>query len=212
MHIEEMGTRENLSDEIAVAVRTMILDGEIPEQARINEVHLSLQLGVSRTPLREGLRQLTSDGSLEARPRKGFFVRALTLDEFGQLYSIRPILDPEALRLSGIPSRSTIQTLIKLNEKMARAKTPDKTIEIDDIWHLELLAHCPNRVLIELIENLMLRTKRYELALMRETANVKVAVADHSKILRALDQGDIESACAALRYNMESGRAPIVIG
>mgnify|MGYP000868776508 CR=1 FL=1 len=88
--------RGNISEAAADAVRAMIVDGRLGPGDRINEVHLSRQLGVSRTPLREALSGLVAEGALIARPRLGYFVRPLTLEEFEQIYDIRPLLDPEA--------------------------------------------------------------------------------------------------------------------
>src|SRR5436309_2715334 len=103
--------RDNISDAVAIELRNMIVDGHLPAGERINEVHLSKQLGVSRTPLREALARLTQEGALRQVPRIGYFVRALTLEEFEQIYAIRPLLDPEALRLAGLPSSGRMERL-----------------------------------------------------------------------------------------------------
>jgi len=202
--------RDNISESAAVTLRNMIVDGRLPAGERINEVHLSQRLGVSRTPLREALARLAQEGALRSVPRIGYFVRALALEEFEQLYAIRPILDPEALRLAGVPTPKRIEQLDRLNAKLARARDPETAIALDDEWHFELLAACPNRVLIELIENIVLRTRRYETALMRETRNILRATEDHDAILEALRGNDLKAACAALRRNMQSAREPIV--
>ena len=115
-------TRDNISDSVAVALRNMIVDGRLPAGERINEVHLSAQLGVSRTPLREALAMLVLEGALRSIPRIGHFVRDLTLEEFEQIYDIRPLLDPEALRLSGLPSRERMESLRELNDKIERTR------------------------------------------------------------------------------------------
>src|SRR5690349_21308913 len=104
-------SRDNLSDQAAGLVRTMIVNGELPAGHRINEVHLALRLGVSRTPLREALAGLEREGALTSVPRIGWFVRPLTLDEFRQIYPIRGLLDPEALRLAGLPSPDLLKRL-----------------------------------------------------------------------------------------------------
>jgi len=187
----------------------MIINGRLADGARINEVHLSAELGVSRTPLREALSRLVSEGALDVRPRLGFFVRPLKVAEFDQLYDLRPLLDPEALRLAGIPPAATIKRLERMNAALA-TRTGAAAVELDDAWHLELIDACPNKVLVEMIENVILRTRRYELALMREAKNVTVATADHSEILHALRRDDLATACAALKQNMQSGKAPIL--
>ena len=202
--------RENLSDAAETAIRGMIVDGRLASGERLNEVHLAEALGVSRTPLREALNRLAHEGAIETRARLGYFVKPLTLAEFEQLYDVRPILDPAALRAAGIPDAAQLASLEKLNRKFAAARAPQAAMALDDEWHLALLAHCPNRVLVELIENMMLRTRRYELALMRETKNVVQAGEDHDRIMEALRAGDIGAACAALEKNMRGGRAEIV--
>jgi DNA-binding GntR family transcriptional regulator len=201
--------RGNISEAAAGAVRAMIVDGRLEAGERINEVRLSQQLGVSRTPLREALSGLVVEGALIARPRLGYFVRPLSLEEFEQIYDIRPLLDPEALRLAGIPSAKRLARLEKLNTQLHAAQGL-RAIEIDDEWHMELIADCPNKTLIELIQNMIMRTRRYELALMREQKNVAVATGDHERIMAALKDDDLEGACAALKRNMQSGREPIV--
>ncbi|HET9231607.1 MAG TPA: GntR family transcriptional regulator, partial [Vitreimonas sp.] len=151
--------RANIADSAVEAVRTMIVDGALPEGDRINEVHLAQKLGVSRTPLREALNRLASEGALTSAPHLGFFVRPLTLEEFQQVYTIRPLLDPEALRLAGLPSAAKLDRLERINAKLGKAAS-ERAITLDDQWHLELIGDCPNRVLIELIENNILRTRR----------------------------------------------------
>lgn len=202
--------RDNLSESIASAVRSMILDGRIPAGQRLNEVHLAQRLGVSRTPLREALARLAAEGALDSTPRLGYFVRPLTLDEFEQIYDIRPILDPEALRLAGVPVSARIDRLEKLNRKLAVARDAETAIALDDEWHRDLVGDCPNKVLLDLIDNIILRTRRYETALMRETKNVIRATEDHVQILSALRRGDLATACQALKQNMQSGREPII--
>src|SRR5215213_100248 len=106
--------RLNTSETVATIVRHMIIDGQLPPGERINEVHLAEELGVSRTPLREALARLAHEGALESIPRIGHFVRPLTLEEFDQIYSIRPLLDPEALRISPLPSPGHLLRLSQL--------------------------------------------------------------------------------------------------
>jgi DNA-binding GntR family transcriptional regulator len=201
--------RDNLSDALTNELRNRIVDGRLPAGERINEVHLSAALGVSRTPLREALNRLAREGALINRPRIGYAVRPLTLEEFDQIYDIRPLLDPEALRLAGLPSPERLKRLRSLNRKIERERDPDTVMALDDEWHLELIATCLNKVLIELIEQIILRTRRYEIALMRDRRNVLRASLDHRAILAALERGDLPRACAALKKNLQTGKVPI---
>ncbi|HYX40890.1 MAG TPA: GntR family transcriptional regulator, partial [Pyrinomonadaceae bacterium] len=70
----------------------MIVDGRLADGERVNEVRLSQALGVSRTPVREALSRLASEAALIATPSFGYSVRPLSVNEFEQLYQLRPIL------------------------------------------------------------------------------------------------------------------------
>jgi DNA-binding GntR family transcriptional regulator len=201
--------RDNLSDEAALAVRNMIVDGRLTAGARINEVHLAGQLGISRTPLREALSGLEQEGAVTSVARLGWFVRPLTLDEFRQIYPMRALLDPEALRLAGLPAPDRLARLRTLNDRIGHARDADAIIALDDDWHRLLIAGCPNRVLLELIDQFIRRTRRYEIALMREGRNVAAATANHDDIMAALEAGDLTAGCAALRKNLQTGFDPI---
>jgi DNA-binding GntR family transcriptional regulator len=201
--------RPNISEDIANTIRAMIVDGVIEAGARINEVHLARELGVSRTPLREAIAQLVREQTLVSIPRIGAFARPLTIEEFEQIYPIRALLDPEALRLAGVPSKPHLQRLERLNARIAAAADPDTVIALDDEWHLLLIDGCPNRVLINLIRDFMRRTRRYELALMRERQKVDVATDTHATIIAALRRGDLQGAAGILKRNLQTGDEPI---
>lgn len=200
--------RANISEEVANKIRQMVVDGTIPAGSRLNEVHLARELQVSRTPLREAIAGLVREQTLVAVPRVGAFVKPLSLEEFEQI-SIRTLLDLEALRLSGLPSPLQIDRLERLNARMRTASDPDKVIALDDEWHLLLVGNCPNKVLLGLIQDFMRRTRRYELALMRERQQVEVATDTHAEIIAALRRADLKAAVKILKRNLETGREPI---
>jgi DNA-binding GntR family transcriptional regulator len=200
----------NLSADAADVIRQMIVNGQLTDGSRINEVHLAEELSVSRTPLREALGRLVAEGALYQTPRIGYFVSPLSVSEAEQIYPIRPLLDPEALRLSGVPSEAVLSDLEEVNRGILMAATVPEKIDLDDRWHLLLLSGCPNRVLLELIGHFMRRTRRYELALFREAGNVRVSTVHHDQIVRALRAKDLEKACDVLRQNLTGGLEPII--
>ena len=205
-----LSSRTNLSADLAAQLRTLIVDGQIRADERLNEVHLAETLGVSRTPLREALMRLSAEGFVTSVPRRGFFVTPLSLAEFRQLYAIRAVLDPAALAEAGLPSAAQIEGLQQLNLAISASDDPAETIALDDRWHLLLLEHSPNTIMIDLIRQFMRRTCRYELAYMRESEHVGVVIEDHELILSACVRGDLESACDALRQNMQSANGPLL--
>lgn len=201
--------RPNLSENVAEKLREMIVDGRLKPD-RINEVHLAAQLGVSRTPLREALMRLEAEGAVICEPRRGFKVRSLSAGEVEQIYLIRAILDPEALKIAGLPSPKRLRELSELNNRMMDATDPKTAINLDDKWHLELLEGCPNIVLLELIKQFILRTRRYELALMRVKRNMTSSIRDHTEIISLLETKNLAGACKALKNNMVNGKEPII--
>jgi DNA-binding GntR family transcriptional regulator len=208
--MQRLADRTNLSEALAGEIRSMILDGLLPAGARINEVHLAARLGVSRTPLREALTGLVSEGAVTSVPRLGFYVVPLTAEELGHLYPMRAILDPAALRLGGLPPPGRIERLKAINARLAAAADPIEAVRLDDEWHFELLAGCPNPILLGFIEQMMWRTRRYELGLMRSRTNVEHTTGDHDRVIEALEAGDLDGACAALEANMRGGLEPIL--
>lgn len=203
-------TRASVTSDVAATLRTMILDGRLADGERINEVRLSAALGVSRTPLREALNRLAAEGALVSVVGHGHAVAPLAAAEFEQLYDIRPILDPAALALCAVPSTEQLARLSALNAELLNAGDGETAIDLDNRWHLLLLADCPNRALVGLIETIMLKTRRYELALLRERPRVVAASNDHERIIAALRAGNRDAACDRLRHNMQSGKAPVL--
>lgn len=201
---------EAVSNQAAATIRAMIINGQILDGQRINEVQLSAKLGISRTPIREGLGQLVAEQFVRLIPRRGFFAFELTAQEFSDLYDLRPILDVEALILGGQPSTTEINAIEAANKTFIRSKSGLAAVESDEAFHRTLLARCPNSVLLTYIENLMLRTQRYELALFRETTPVEHAGEQHERIIDALRNKDMTMAAEHLRKNLTNGKGPIL--
>lgn len=210
MYGVEQISRSSVSSSVAASIRAMILDGRLADGERINEVRLAAALGVSRTPLREALNRLASEGALRNLTGHGHSVAPLSVAEFDQLYDIRPILDPAALAACPLPSGERLAQLAAVNDELRHATDGERAIDLDNQWHLLLLADCPNRILVGLIESTILRTRRYELALLRERPRIVAASDDHERIMQALRLGDLDAACDLLRGNMQWGKQPVM--
>ena len=202
--------RSSLVSQVLASLRRLISNGEIRPGEKLSEVALAERLDVSRTPVREALGQLIGDGLAIQIPRRGFFVSELSRREIEDLYLIRQLLDPEALRLAGVPDGPHLERLIRDNEVMAHESDPASLIDLDDRWHLDLIAGCPNEVLLGLIRQFMARTRRYELLYMSDRGQASVAVETHRAILNRLAEGELEGACALLRRNMTEAIDPLV--
>jgi DNA-binding GntR family transcriptional regulator len=202
--------RANVSETVADELREMILDGRLAPSQRLKEVELALALGVSRTPMREALARLSAEGAVTGQPGVGFSVKPLSVEEVREIYPIRAFLDPEALRLSGIPSADRIRRLGALNAELLASRDARDAIRLDDDWFRELWRDCPNRVLIGLIEQFMWRTRRYELASMGRRGVIESTTDSKAEILDLLEAGDLEGACAEVRRSLERGAKPVL--
>ncbi len=206
----ELGTRGNLSESLLPRLREMIVGGELPGGTRINEVHLARNLGVTRTPLREALTLLVAEGAVRQIPRRGFFVCELTIQEAEEIYPIRAGLDPEALRVSGIPSQERLEALRTLNKEIAATKNVHDRIRLENQWHSDLCADCSNKTLLGLIDQFMKRTARYEVLTMAMDATIEQGTNTRSRVLQALQEGDMDAACALLRGGLLRGKNPVI--
>jgi DNA-binding GntR family transcriptional regulator len=197
--------RRNMSSSLVDELRDRIVRGELGDGMRINEVHVAGAMQVSRTPLREALTRLAAESFIEARPKLGFFKRPLTAEEARDLYPIRALLDPHALELAGLPPPPAIAKLVALNGELARTRGDvGRVIELDDAWHLALIEHCPNRALLDLIRQMMWRTRRYEYAYLSDPAHRSTAAAEHAQLIAMVKRRDLAGACRWLRTNMST--------
>jgi DNA-binding GntR family transcriptional regulator len=159
--------------------------------------------------LREALNRLIAEGAISRSPNLGYSVKPLTLEEFEPLYGMRPILEPAALALAGLPWPDKLARLRQINERIETARNPERALDLDDSWHRELISGCPNPLLLNLIAQYMRLTRRYEIALMRERREFLAAGISHRAVFAALRKHDLTAACEALRHNLTRGAAPI---
>lgn len=188
----------------------MIVDGQLEAGRRLSEVRLAETLGVSRTPLREALIRLAAEHFVIARPRIGFSVPPLTVMEAEQVFAVRAILEPEAIRATGTPTFEALKSLEQLNQQIRNSIEPAERLALDHSWHQLFVVQCPNRILTGLAEQFMVRTRRYETALLRDAGNLRVSTTDHDRIIEALRKGDVLGACEILSYNIKGASEPII--
>jgi DNA-binding GntR family transcriptional regulator len=203
--------RISLREQVLQEVRNQILQGELKSGWRIREESLAREIGVSRTPVREALHSLEREGLVTRKPGKGFSVATLSAAEAQELYPLRALLEPLALRLAGIPDRQHLDELRKLNGQLASTPKGADWIDTDDRWHDQLLRGCPNRHLLRMIDQLRRLTRRYEFAYFAGyTGSPSTSTTQHDEILANLESSDLDRACDLLADNMVIGIEPIL--
>jgi DNA-binding GntR family transcriptional regulator len=195
--------RTPLRSDLIEEITTRVLDGRFAAGARVNEVHLARELGVSRTPLREALIGLADRGLLVSAPGRGFLVPPFDPDEARRLYPLVAELEALALRwtspleLAGLPD-----ALDAVADEMAVALERGEDLsEVDERWHALLLSRCPNAHLLRLIGQTKPLLKRYESCYFGGAARAAESIGEHRRIAAALRDGDLPAASAVLVRN-----------
>ena len=202
---------ESLSDRVYATLRDYLRAGRIATGQPLQEAVLGAQLGVSRTPVREALARLASDGLVVAEGRS-FIVPALAEGDIEDIYSLRFLLEPEALRLVAAsrpergalaPLRAALAELAAAHEAGDGAAFMDANYRYRDAW----TALVPNKRLVRAIQ-LYADHVRYLRAFTLDDAAVRALVLKGLKQLTAaLAAGDGEAAAAAMRTHLQNARS-----
>ncbi|MGN6426910.1 MAG: GntR family transcriptional regulator [Leifsonia sp.] len=203
MAIERKNLRSQVREELLARMRA----GEVRPGESINEVALAAELGVSRTPLREALIALESEGQIESENGKGFRFVPLSAREFEELCPIIVTLEGLALDLS--PADELAELGKRLSE-LAAAFSDDVAQHAlvnrkDDEWHNLMLSACPNQKLLEQIAQVRSAIHRYESLLVGAEVLVERSAEEHAAIAQHLADGDVPAAKAALSENWTNG-------
>jgi DNA-binding GntR family transcriptional regulator len=187
--------RTSITEQLERLLLDRILDGSLPPGERLNESRLAEEFGASRTPLREALSRLHREGLVVSRPHRGFFVADLSAGEARELYECLALLESDALELAEVPDEERLDELELLNDRLELARTGSVAIDLNTEWHRLLLTACPNRHLLELVEGVRTKVRRYEFAFFAPgPERIAMSARLHRRILDALAAGDLSTA------------------
>ena len=178
-------------------IRAMVVSGEIPPGARLGQVELAEQLGISRTPVREALRRLTGEGLAEFVPNRGFRAASPSLDDVLRRLEVRSLLEPGIARLAA--ARRSHGDLIRMQEAIGLEQAAATRIEAHDAsrdFHIVLASATGNPELVAMLDSLwIVEIGRRLLAARATSAEWRRAdVAEHLEIMTAVGAGDGERA------------------
>jgi DNA-binding GntR family transcriptional regulator len=175
-----------------------ILSGRTEPGERLVEEQLTRQLGISRAPLREALRQLAQQGLVEHTPRRGVRVATLSDDDVRELYDVRDVLERHAM--STLPETPDVTALKAALEQMRVATESGDRLAVADAhrrFHVEVVALGGNRQLTKLYESILVRLQLYMAVNLRreaEAAEAADGVHRHERLFEAMINGDILEA------------------
>jgi DNA-binding GntR family transcriptional regulator len=190
--------RAALRDGVREAIYQRILRSGLEPGRSIGEIALGHELGASRTPLREALIELQSEGVLEHDPGRGFVVRPLSAAELREIYPIVAALDSLAVELAPKASAALTKRLRAINVRF-RAASRAQRVALDTEWHDTLASAGANDRLSTVLRTLRRVIQRYERAYMSDETLVRRSAHEHETIVSALSRGDRAGAARRLR-------------
>jgi GntR family transcriptional regulator of vanillate catabolism len=208
------------SEDATRRLRDMILRGDFSVNHRLQEIQLSAVLGVSRTPIRAALNTLHGEGLLGYTPKNGYWVRALTLAEILQAFSVRSVLEGLACRIvaqEGLDARAVkkCERVFGQYEVIMRKNTQSEVdrmgiAELNQQFHTLLLQHAGNDMLSDFVQralNVPLTTLRVipHSGLQQQTVveSCRQSHAEHLRVFAAIRERDPAGAEAAMRAHVE---------
>ncbi len=204
MDLQKIGQikRFTLINEIADTLRQSIISGDIPPDAHLTEQDVSKQLSVSRGSLREALRILESEGLVVDIPRRGFYVVSLSTRDIEEVYSLRQILEQEALKrvMQKITplDLDSLQALLDTMNDAARMGDRFEVVKLDVEFHRRLWKIADHKLLIQTLETFIVKISMYLSVQTHLYEDLIAGIADHQLLLSAIHDKDEALALAIL--------------
>lgn len=199
-----------LSASIVATIKERILAWNYPPEHRLTEELLCREFGVSRSPVREALRVLATNGFLRRMDNRGYAVRQVNVKELEELYDFRLALElyaVETLATSGA-SPSALAAMAKIwNDVLRRPKRDvEELAELDTSFHERLAALVGNETLLVQLKAINERLLVFRTIDFAAADRVKNTCAQHLEILERIGARDANGAREALRKNIGDGR------
>lgn len=188
----------SLRESVLEHLRTAIITGEIAEGTIISAPTLGQSLGVSVTPVREAMVDLTREGLVETVKNKGFRVVAMTDTELNDLAQLRQLIEPPVMHLliNSIPDAAFTELTQLADACTAAAETErlEDYLRADRQFHALLLSFTGNPQIVEMATALRLRTRMYGLIGLAREGRLAQSSREHHALLAHLRAGDAEAA------------------
>ncbi len=200
--------RRTLHDEVLERLRDMIIEGRLDPGSRINEGLVGAQLGVSRTPLREAIKTLASEGLVEILPAKGAVVRKFSAHDLYQILEVLKTLEQLGGRMAcEHASDATIAAIHDLHLRMMELYATRERLEyfkLNQAIHSASVAASANTVLMEMHETLQARIKRLRFVGNEGPTKWAGAVAEHEEMMAALLKRDAAALSEVIGRHMDA--------
>ena len=200
---EQLHTRAQLVDGW---LRQAILSGELAPGEKIRPNKLAAQWGVSPTPLREALLRLEGDGLIESIPQRGARVTLLSRDSLNELYELRLLLEPVALRKSmADPAKVDTERVRAAHAAMNEAMGGGDLVLSDRLhrdFHRSLYEACGSSMLLALTDTMSVHSARYRLLSAEPRGGWAAVQKEHDDLVAAFLANDTEAAVSQLEAHI----------
>ena len=195
-----------LTEKLASAIADGILNGTLPPGLRLDEIGLAQQHGVSRTPVREALRQLTTSGLIDMRPRKGAVVSRATPAEVESLFVAMAEMEATCARLAAMSmtpvERRRLQARHEAMIALSARGDPEAYSDANVAFHLAIYAGAHNEPIADYTRGLRRRVGPFRRAQFQVEGRLTRSTEEHGAVVKAILGGDPAGAHAAMLHHV----------
>jgi len=205
---------ESLASSAADWITSRILEGHIKPGEKLAEVGLAEQMGISRSPVREALRELARDGLIIVEPRRGAYVAELSKQNASDLYACRMLLEPPCIKQSvEAMTENDARQLNAIYDAMRTAtEANDANAYVsalkDHNW--ALLSACPNKMLVNYAESAWRASLRYWDLVVRADKYLSRSLRRNRSMQTAIANRDGDKAAEISLAVLEFGRDEVL--
>lgn len=203
---------ETLGDATFKRLKAMILDGTLEPGTRLSEKKFADHLGVSRTPVREAIGQLVSEGLAKRSAGSAPVVSSVSLNEIMEILHVRSLLECEAARKAASSGKSTTELIDIRNKIQGFIDGPRPTAAehsaLDMRLHFILAEMAGSNLLLELIESLKVKTGMYDQGSIPD--RLVPGCEEHIALIDAVIAKEPEAASAAMKLHLSNVRESII--
>ena len=202
--------RQTATGRTTERIRELIISGEIGAGETLRQEELSVRLGVSRTPLREAMIILQSEGLVINHPHKGTVVYKPTVAELQEIYATRLLLEPAAARLATRNMTPAVLAEVdSIVHEMTATTTPWQLIRLNHEFRYAFYSASGNRTLADTIRGLTLRAEPY-VGILVSGLNRPFTDQAFAALLEAIRRGDGDRAAAVTQAHLEATVANVL--
>lgn len=208
---------QSLYEQTYQALRTAILSGELATGTRLIETQIATALQISRTPVREALRQLQQEGLVVA-DENGLRVTILSVEDANQLYDCRIAL--EQLSVSAACQNASSEQLSKLTQLVQKAEkifeqpqhglTPYQLLDMDYQFHRTIAQSSGNQWLVSLLDQVFDKMALLRIRTTQHNPRVLEIRQEHRRICQAICDRDTAIAVAAIRNHLMESKTRVL--